>query len=99
MSEPCAYVLEIEAMDLGPEVKAVGLELVEADIGREPVRGVDAARIWSRVLPAIAGPEPWALDFFSHLDGVRDYCERHAVAWRDGAGRSMVIPAPEPDAL
>ncbi len=32
------YLLDIEALDLGPDVSAVGLDLVEADENREPVR-------------------------------------------------------------
>ena len=94
-----SYLLEIEALDLGPGVKAVGLELTENDENREPVRGPDAARIWSRVLPATAGQEPWALDFFSHLDRVRDYCDRHGIAYREAAARSLVVPAPAAEAL
>jgi hypothetical protein len=94
-----AYLLEIEPLDLGPGVKAVGLELTENDENREPVRGPDAARIWSRVLPATAGQEPWALDFFSHIDRVRDFCDGHAITYREASARSLVIPAPEPDAL
>jgi hypothetical protein len=93
------YLLEIEALDLGPDVKAVGIDLVEADENREPVRGADAARVWSRVLPAAAGAEAWALDFFSHLDRVREFCDRHGIAYRDAAPRTLVIPAPEPAAL
>src|ERR1700734_2815411 len=93
------YLLDIEPLDLGAEVRSVGLDLVEADENREPVRGPDAARIWSRVLPAAAGQEPWALDFFSHLDRVRDFCDRHGVAYREASTRSLVIPAPEPEAL
>ena len=77
----------------------MGLELTESDENREPVRGPDAARIWTRVLPATAGQEPWALDFFSHLDRVRDFCERHGIAYREASQRSIVIPAPEPAAL
>ena len=41
------YLLEIEALDLGADVRAVALELTEADENREPVRGADAARIWA----------------------------------------------------
>lgn len=89
------YLLDIEPLDLGPDVRAVGLELVEADENREPVRGSDAARIWARTLPAAAGSEPWALDFFSHLDRVRDFCERHKIPFREASQRSIVIPAPE----
>jgi hypothetical protein len=88
-------LLEIEPLDLGPEVRAIGLELTEADENREPIRGADAARIWSRVLRATAADETWALDFFSHLDRVRDYCQRHQVAFREASSRSLVIPAPE----
>jgi len=89
------YLLDIEPLDLGADVRAVGLELVEADENREPVRGNDAARIWSRTLPAAAGKEPWALDFFSHLDRVRDFCDRHGIPFREASQRSIVIPAPE----
>jgi hypothetical protein len=89
------YLLDIEPLDLGRDVRAVGLELVEADENREPVRGKDAARIWARTLPAAAGSEPWALDFFSHLDRVRDFCEGHEIAFREASHRSIVVPAPD----
>ena len=91
--------LDIEPLDLGEDVRAVGLELTEADENREPVRGADAARVWARVLQATAGPEPWALDFFSHLDRVREYCDSHAIAYRQANQRSIVIPAPDTPAL
>jgi len=93
------YLLDIERMDLGADVKAVSLDLTEDDENREPVRGEDAARIWSRVLPATAAQEPWALDFFSHIDRVRDYCERHKVGFRETASRSLIVPAPAPETL
>jgi len=89
------YLLEVEPMDLGPDVRAVGLELVEDDENREPVRGIDAARIWSRVLWATAVKDPWVLDFFSHLDRLRDFCRNHQIAFREAAQRCVVIPAPE----
>jgi len=93
------YILDIEPLDLGADVKAVGLDLVEDDENREPVRGEDAARIWTRVLQATAGQEPWALDFFSHVDRVRDFCDRHQIGYREANSRSIVIPAPEASAL
>jgi hypothetical protein len=93
------YLLDIEPLNLGPDIRAVGLELVEADENREPVRGNDAARIWSRALAAAAGTEPLALDFFSHLDRVKDFCERHQIAFREANQHSIVIPAPEVPAL
>lgn len=89
------YLLEIEPLDLGPDVRAVGLELVEDDENREPVRGNDAARIWSRVLWATSGKDQWALDFFSHLDRLREYCRNHQIAFREAAQRCIVVPAPE----
>lgn len=85
-------LLEVEPLDLGPDVRAIGLELTEADENREAIRGGDAARIWSRVLSATAADETWALDFFSHLDRIREYCERHQVAFREAGNRCMVIP-------
>ena len=93
------YVLEVEPLDLGADVKAVGLDLVEIE-SREPARGVDAARLWAAALGALAGTEPWAFDFFSHLDRVRDYCRLHGVAFEEKAsGHALVIPAPSGDAL
>jgi hypothetical protein len=89
------HILDVEPLDLGPEVRAIGLELVEADENREPVRGPKAAKIWSRVLTAAAATTPWALDFFSHLDRVKEYSARHEIAFREASQRSIVIPAPE----
>lgn len=93
MTEAPLYRLEVEPLDLGADVRAIGLELIEPE-SREPVTGTGAARIWSRVLPALAGAEPWAFDFFSHLDRVRDFCERHGIAYRPAAARAMVISPP-----
>jgi hypothetical protein len=93
------YLLDVEPLDLGPDVCAVGLEFVEADENREPVRGNDAGIVWSRVLRATAGNEVWALDFFSHLDKVRDFCQRHQIDFREASQRTLVIPAPKPTAL
>jgi hypothetical protein len=89
------YLLEVEPLDLGADVRAMALELTEADENREPIRGADAARIWSRVLRAIASPESWALDFFSHLDRLRDYCQRHQISYREATKHSLVVPAPD----
>jgi hypothetical protein len=89
--------LEVGPLDLGTEVRAVGLDLADSDA--EPVRGADAAAIWARALTALAGQEAWALDFFSHLDRLRDYCTRHGVAFREASAHCIVIPAPELDAL
>jgi len=93
------YVLEVEPLDLGADVKAVGLDLVEIE-SREPARGADAARLWAATLGALPGAEPWAFDFFSHLDRVRDYCRLNSVPFEEKAsGRSIVIPSLSGDAL
>src|SRR5258708_21160184 len=60
------FSLDVQALDLGGDVKAVGLELIETQ-NREPVRGKDAAAIWSVVFPALAGKESYAGDVFSHV--------------------------------
>ena len=93
------YVLEIEPLDLGADVKAVGLDLMEVE-SREPAHGSDAAHIWAAAMPALAGTEPWALDFFSHLDRVREYCTLHAVAFEEkSSGHALVVSAPESEPL
>jgi hypothetical protein len=94
MPGPATYLLQVEAFDLGPEVKAVGLELV-ATADAEPARGPDAARICGASLAALAIPEPWALDFFSHLDRLQAYCREHAIVFREAANRCIVVPGPE----
>ena len=92
------YSLDVQALDLGSEVKAVGLELVETE-SREPVRGKEAAEIWSEMFPALAGKEAFAEDFFSHLDRVREFCKMRQIAWREAAERCVVISSPSTEEL
>ena len=87
------YSLDVQALDLGNETKAVGLELVETE-NREPVRGEDGAEIWSQIFPALAGRDAYVLDFFSHLDRVREFCKARKMEWREAAGRCIVISSP-----
>src|SRR5215813_12723489 len=87
------YTLDVQALDLGPGIKAVGLELAETE-NREPVRGSEAAEMWAAVFPALAAGEPWTVDFFSHLDRVREFCEAHGIAFREAAGRCLVVEQP-----
>jgi hypothetical protein len=87
------FSLDVQALDLGNEVKAVGLELVETE-NREPVRGKEGAQIWSEVFPGLAGKDPSVVDFFSHLDRVREFCKARKIEWREAAERCVVIPSP-----
>ena len=92
-------LLDVEPLDLGPDVKAIGLDLTDPEAEGEPVRGPEATKIWSLVIPAVAANIPWAFDFFSHLDRVRAYCESHGVDCLDVSARSLVIPSPAPEKL
>jgi len=92
------YSLDVQAMDLGPGVKAVGLELIETE-SREPLRGPEAASIWAGTLAALAGKETYVADFFSHLDRVREFCASHGIAVREAASRCLVIPQPSAELL
>ena len=74
-----SFSLDVEALDLGPGVKAVGLELVETE-NREPVRGKKAAEIWSAVFPALAHEEYYVVDFFSHIDRVEEFCKARKLS-------------------
>jgi hypothetical protein len=82
--------LEVESLDLGPDVRGVGLELIEPRT-REPVTGDEAARIWAATLPPLAGGQPWALDFFAHVERVQDFCRRRNIAFREPNERTLVI--------
>lgn len=92
-------LLEIEPLDLGDDVRSISLELTEADENREPIRGEQASRVWSRVLRAVATNESWVLDFFSHVDRVRDYCTLHQIPFRESGKRVIVVAAPELESL
>ena len=92
------FSLDVQALDLGSEVKAVGLELVETE-NREPVRGPKAAEIWSAIVPALAGSDPYVVDFFSHLDRVREFCKSRGMVLREAAERCIVLPRPSHEQL
>src|SRR5437660_6516616 len=66
------FFLDVQALDLGGDVKAVGLELVETENG-EPVHGKHAGEIWSAGFAALVGSVPYDVDFFSHIDRVREF--------------------------
>jgi hypothetical protein len=90
--------LEVESVDLGPDVRAVGLELINPD-DREPIVGGDAAEIWAALLPVLAGGEPFALDFFAHIDRVRDFCGQHSIQFRESGSRALIVPQPPGEQL
>jgi hypothetical protein len=92
------FTLDVEMLNLGAEVKAVGLELLETE-SREPVRGNQAAQIWSAAFPVLSGEEFYVMDFFSHLDRVRDFCRTHEIPYRDAAERCLVISQPTQEQL
>lgn len=84
------YTLDVQAMDLGAETKAVGMELLETE-SREPVRGKEASRVWGAALPALAAKEILVMDFFSHLERVAEFCKLHELPYREAASRCIVI--------
>ena len=92
------FSLDVQALDLGVGVKAVGLELLETE-NREPLRGKGAAEIWSAVFPALVAGEPYVVDFFSHVDRVRDFCKARGIELREAAERCVVLPQPSSELL
>jgi hypothetical protein len=86
-----AHRLEVESVDLGTDVRAVLLELIDPQT-REPVTGPEAARIWAAIVPALAAGEPWVLDFFAHLDRVREFCGLHGIPFRETAKVLLIEP-------
>jgi hypothetical protein len=87
------YSLDVEALDLGGDVKAVGLELVETE-NREPLKGKEATEIWAAIFPALCGDEPFTIDFFSHLDRVKEFCKSREIPFREAAERCLVVHRP-----
>jgi hypothetical protein len=87
------FSLDVEALDLGADTTAVGLELLETE-SREPVKGKEAAAIWAAIFPALAGNEGFVIDFFSHVDRVRDFCNRNEIHFREAAERCLVLRQP-----
>jgi hypothetical protein len=92
------FSLDVQALDLGAGVKAVGLELVETE-NREPLRGRAAAEIWSAVFPAVVGSDSCVVDFFSHIDRVREFSKARGMVLREAAERCVVLPQPDQDQL
>jgi hypothetical protein len=87
------FSMDVETLDLGTGIKAVGLELLGTE-SREPVRGKEAAAIWAAAFPALAANEVFVLDFFSHIDRVRDFCKMYEIHFREAADRCIVLRQP-----
>lgn len=92
------FSLDVQSLDLGADVNAVGLQLVETE-NREPVRGREAAELWATLIPALAGNDAFVLDFFSHADRVKEFCAAKGIAFREAAARCVVLPQPEKEQL
>jgi hypothetical protein len=92
------FSLEVQALDLGPDIKAVGLELMDTE-SREPVLGAQAAEIWSAVTLALVADLPYVLDFFSHVPRVAQFCSEHLIPFRMGGVRCVVLPRPNLEQL
>lgn len=92
------FSLDVQALDLGADVKAVGLELLETE-SREPAKGKEAAEIWATLFPALSGDDFFVVDFFSHLNHVRQFCEARKIAYREAAERCLVLPHPPQEGL
>jgi hypothetical protein len=92
------YSLDVQALELGANTKAIGLELLETE-SREPLRGTEAAQIWAAAFLALAAKEMFLLDFFSHIDRVREFCNTHAIPYREAAPRCLVISQPSTEQL
>jgi len=93
-----AFSLDVQSLDLGTDVKAVGLELLDTE-SREPVRGMESGHFWAAAFPLLANGEPFVLDFFSHLDRVREFCAAHGFAFRETGSRSLELAQPSEEQL
>lgn len=85
--------LLIEPLNLGPDVRAISLDLAEEGADA-PATGPEALAIWNAAVPALVGDESWALDFVSHLDRVREFCRANNIPWREAGARCVTIAHP-----
>ena len=92
------YSLDVEALDLGADTTAVGLELLETE-SREPVKGKEAAAIWAAIFPALSANACLVMDFFSHIDRVREFCKMNDIHFREAAERCLVLSKPSESQL
>lgn len=92
------FSLDVQALDLGHGTKAVGLELIDTE-SREPLRGKEAADIWAAGFAALPNGEPFVVDFFSHLERVREFCKGREIHFREAASRCLVVPQPSLEVL
>src|SRR5271165_6085308 len=93
-----AFSLDVEALDLGMDVKAVSLEILETE-SREPVLGKRATEFWAAIFPLLAADQPFVLDFFSHLDRVREFCAARKIVFHEAGPRCIVISQPAREEL
>ncbi|GAC1703233.1 MAG: hypothetical protein NVS9B4_10740 [Candidatus Acidiferrum sp.] len=93
-----AYSLDVQALDLGPGVPAVGMELLGTE-SREPVKGLAAAEIWTATLLALAAKDFFVVDFFSHVERVTEFCTTHGIVLRHAAERCLVVAQPKKEQL
>ena len=90
--------LEIESLDLGIDVRAVGFELIDPET-REPLDGAQATHAWVAVLMALAGEKPWTLDFFAHVERVREFCRLRSIPSREPNAHVVIVDAPSAETL
>jgi hypothetical protein len=92
------YLLEVEALELGPNTRAVGIELLLRGT-RELVGAPDSGRVWAAALAALVNGQPWVLDFLAHAGRVRDFCRDKGIAFRAPNPRILVIDPPPAELL
>jgi hypothetical protein len=90
--------LLIEPLNLGPDVRAISLDLAEEGAD-EPATGPDSLAIWIAAVLALVADEEWTLDFVSHLDRVRDFCRTNSILWREAGARCVTIARPNAEQL
>lgn len=90
--------LLIEPLNLGPDIRAISLDLAEEGAD-SPAVGPEALAIWTASVPALVAEDSWTLDFVSHLDRVRDFCRANNIPWREAGARCITIPHPNSDQL
>lgn len=80
------------------ELPPFSLDVQALDLG-EGVKSVGLELLETENREPVRRSDWHVVDFFSHIDRVREFCKAHGIVLREAADRCVVLPQPDQDAL